>query len=493
MYWANFLHIYQPANQRKDVLEAVVVQCYRPLLKHLLKSHTAKITLNINATLVEQFYNNGYTDLIDMLKELGLQKRIEFTSSAKYHAFLPLLPKEEIIRQIRMNDETNTKYLGSAYKPVGFFSPEMAYTDILPGILENLGYKWMILDEISAYGETNVVKYNELYKIKGTNINAFFRERRISNLIMSGVARSAESLMDSMKDDMESHRYLITAMDGETFGHHRPGLEKMLFKIFDSDMFQMITISEIFDHYSNTVEITPVKSTWASSKADIDSGIQFLSWNDPENIIHEWQWELIHLAEKCVGGVNSNDPKFKEIRFKMDEALSSDHLWWASAKPWWSVEMVEDGAYRLLEVIRLVPNSNIDRASKLYENIVSTAFNWQRSGKIYEMMKQQKSIQRIPFLERTVGKGGAEVGVYHAIMSLIKRLEEESVSKREYEKAIMWRDAQYKLENSLDIYDTVNAIDLMRTEIPNAEVEEVIEKYKNRYREIRGGQVEQRG
>jgi hypothetical protein len=51
----------------------------------------------------------------------------------------------------------------------------------------------------------------------------------------------------------------------------------------------------------------------------------------------------------------------------------------------------------------------------------------------------------------------------------------------------------YKLENKLDIYDTINAIDLVRVEIPNKEVEETIEKYKEKYRTIRGGQPEQRG
>jgi hypothetical protein len=158
--------------------------------------------------------------------------------------------------------------------------------------------------------------------------------------------------------------------------------------------------------------------------------------------------------------------------------------------------MIEDGAFRLIETIRLIPDvsdTDLSAASKLYENIVSTAFDWQRSGKIYQMMQEQNSILRIPFLERTVGKGGAEVGVYHAIIGLMKGLEEKAVEKREYEQAILWRDAMYKLENKLDIYDTVNAIDLMRTHIPNDEVEKVIGMYKEKYREIRGGQVEQRG
>ena len=76
---------------------------------------------------------------------------------------------------------------------------------------------------------------------------------------------------------------------------------------------------------------------------------------------------------------------------------------------------------------------------------------------------------------------------------MMKKLEGEAAAKGEYEKAILWRDAIYKLENKLDIYDTVNAIDLLRVEIPHKEVEATIEKYKEKYRQIRGGQPEQRG
>jgi len=75
----------------------------------------------------------------------------------------------------------------------------------------------------------------------------------------------------------------------------------------------------------------------------------------------------------------------------------------------------------------------------------------------------------------------------------MKKLEEKAVQNREYEKAILWRDAMFKLENKLDIYDTINAIDLLRVEIPHKEVEETIEKYKSKYYKIRGGQPEQRG
>ena len=109
------------------------------------------------------------------------------------------------------------------------------------------------------------------------------------------------------------------------------------------------------------------------------------------------------------------------------------------------------------------------------------------------MMKEQRSILRIPFKDRTIGKGGAERGVYHAFLDMMAKLEKDAAAKSEYEKAILWRDAIFKLEHKLDIYDTINAIDLLRVEIPHEQVERMIEIYKEKYRKIRGGQPEQRG
>lgn len=495
MYWANFFHIYQPADQQADVLEAVVAQCYRPLLTHLKDNKNVRLTLNINGALTELLAKHGHQDLIDMLKEMGKDGRVEFTSSAKYHAFLPFLEKDEIIRQIKMNDETNRKYLGDSYKPKGFFSPEMAFKHELVPIIEELGYEWMILDEITAFGEPNRVDYNKIYKIKGSNLKVFFRERRLSNLIMSAVVRSPESLIESMKDDLASNRYVLTGMDGETFGHHRPGLEKMLFEVFKTPQFKFVNISDLQGLYKDIEEIELVESTWASSKQDIEKGIQFLSWSDPENTLHTMQYELVKLVLDEVKAMDKRLPEYDEIRNKMDKAEASDHFWWASAKPWWSMEMIEDGAYRLLDTLRAIPSVKkelLEKASELYEQIVSTGFHWQRSGKIREMAKEQQAILRIPFKDRMYHQGYVE-GIYEAFVSMMKGLEKKAAAEQEYEKALMWRDAVWKLEHKLDVFDSISAIDLVRAEISNEEIKKVLEKYKEEYTRLRGGQPEQRG
>jgi ribosome-associated translation inhibitor RaiA len=270
----------------------------------------------------------------------------------------------------------------------------------------------------------------------------------------------------------------------------------MLFDVFEASEFELIQISDLPRFYHDFQEVTPIKSTWASSQQDIEKGIQFLSWRDPENIIHKFQWDFADLVLEEFYKIDPGLPTYGMLREKMDKALASDQFWWASAKPWWSLEMIEAGAWDLLDTISSFPDAvkeKIERAKDLYTKIISTAFNWQRTGRIRQIIKEQKSILRIPFKDRTIGRGGAEEGVYHAFMDMIEDLEKKAAQTGEYEKAILWRDAAYKLKNKLDIYDTINAIDLLRVEIPHEQVEKTIEKYKSEYRQIRGGQPEQRG
>jgi predicted glycosyl hydrolase (DUF1957 family) len=496
MKWANFLHVYQPADQQPEVLEAIVAQSYRPLFTHFRDNPKARITLNINGSLLELFDTYGYHDLIDLLKEAAKKGHIEFTGSAKYHAFLPFLSADEIERQIVANAETNTFYLGDVYKPKGFFPPEMAYKNTIVPVIESLGFSWILLDEIAYSGVPGTVDFTKLYKIKNSNLNVFFRERRLSNLIMSAVVRSPQSIEEAIRADMKEKKYVITAMDGETFGHHRPGLEQTLFDILTSDRFEFLTISEIQNYFHDVVEIEPITSTWASSKNDIDRNIQFLSWSDPDNAIHKMQWELLQIALEAVKNMNRQNPHYPKVRKMMDEASASDHFWWASAKPWWKAEMIEGGAHQLLETIRAVPevpHHTLQRATELYHNIIATAFEWQRIGRIREMRNEQHAVTRIPFKEKTWEAGGNERGVYEAFINMMEKLEKEAREQGEYERAVLWRDARWKFEHKLDIYDAINAIDLLRIEIPFEEVERTLDTYTAKYKEIRGGQPEQRG
>lgn len=494
MKWANFLHIYQPPRQVPEILDRVVNESYRPLAESLQKYPKIKINLNINGALSEQLMEGGYQDVIIGLKFAAERGQIEFTESAKYHPLLPFLPDDEIERQILLNNKTNQQIFGSVYNPKGFFPPEMAYSSNLLPILERLGYEWIMIDEIGLNGKVNQVDTNTIYTTAGAKLKVFFRERNPSNLIMSALVRREQDFCELMKDEYTKKNYMITGMDGETFGHHRPGLQKLLIGLLTSKDFDHVFISELPQFFSKRTEISPVVSTWASTEKDIETGVQFLTWKDPDNQVHTWQWELQNLALSVVKNHGKKDPRIEIARQKLDQALASDHFFWASAKPWWSLEVIEAGAWALLDTVRSVPDieeSEVKLAENYYKEIISKIFEWQRTGYIRKIYKEYKEHPKIPFKTRTVE--GGEPWVYDAFVELMRKAMKKAAAKENFEEATLWRDAIWKLGTKNDIYDAIHAVDLLRKQITNAELLDAIGKYRKKYERLVSGQPESRG
>lgn len=503
MKWINFLHFYQPANQQKDILEAVANQCYRPLLNGLLTKDGARLTINISGSLLELLHKYNLKDVIDAIGKLYATGRVEITSTACYHAFLPLMNEKEIIRQIDLNNDLVRKYVASGVVFKGFFPPEMAINAKLLNIVSRSGYKYVLVDSIAYKGDINVLESlsgRRTFKYMSSDLVVFFRDRKPSNIIMGGIERNSMNI-NNLLQEYGDRKYLVTAMDGETFGHHRPGLENSLLDVYDNNMVigdkevQFATFSDLLAFNLKETSVELQDSTWASSLEDIDQGIQFISWNDPVNIVHQYQWELVNLMLRVIDSLANRPELYPTARNMADKAVASDQFFWACAKPWWSVEMIESGAYQCLETIELADDSYAtekNRAQFLYRKIISTAFDWQRSGKIREMNKERNVAQRIPFKTRTLEAGGVEPAIYKAFIDLLKQQEAISASAGEYEKAILWRDAVHKIETKNDIYDAIHAIDLLRLEIPEERINKVLDQYTSEYRRLRGGQPEQR-
>lgn len=486
MYWVNFLHIYQPIVQSKEILKKVVNESYRPLFKGLLKIPGIKINLNINAALTETLMKEGYSDVVKNIRKLATKKKLEFTESAKYHPLLSFLKEQEIVRQIKKNNRDNKKYFGRIYKPACFFPPEMAYSSRAGKVISNLGYPMIIIDDISYNGGKDYSPKNKLFTIKGTDgLITVFRERRVSNCIMSAIIRDKKEFLELIKEDLKKDKYLCTAMDGETFGHHRPGLEKFLFKILESKTPKQIFLSELPNYFDVEREISPVKSTWASTQEDIEEGVQFYSWKDPKNKVHQLQWKFLNYLLKITGTkkISSN------VQEKLDRAMASDQFFWASGEPWWSIEMIEKGTLAMLETLKSLPSvtkKQVQKGEEYYRKILATTFWWQRSGKIEAMAKKYKEMVRIPFKERTLPE------YYYAFLKILKKEMGKAAKERKFEKAIMWRDAIWKLETKNDIYDTIHVIDLLRMQMSGSQLQKLIKKYKEKYKKMSPGQPELR-
>jgi predicted glycosyl hydrolase (DUF1957 family) len=449
MIWGNFLHIYQPPNQKKSILEKVVNESYRKIIFELKRAKNAKLTLNINACLTELLMKNGFEDVISDLKGLVENGQVELVESAKYHPFLPKLPEEEIRRQIKLNHFTNRKYFGKVYKPVGFFPPEMAYTKKIAKIVKDLGYKWILTDEASFPGENP--DYSKIYKIAGLgDFKIFFRERETSFKILSAQLESGPILLADLGERLKKHEYLLTAMDGETFGHHRPGLEKLLFDIYQSRDLPTATISELPNFFQEEETCDPIPATWTLMHKDLARNVPFSRWDEPKNEIHQLQWKLTYLA---IDAVNKAPRKkgWNKARKILDMALHSDQYWWAAAKPWWSLEILEKGAKELMETVLNTPSisSKVKKqAQELYKKIVFLALDWQRFGIVEDLVKEHYDEEVTMRLDTTAPYVPPEE--FDKIIEHLRKQMLECVKMEEFEKATQFRNRIRELQKKRD-------------------------------------------
>lgn len=446
MKWANFLHIYQPPTQKPVWVRRIADESYRKLFTGLKNISRARITLNINSVLCELLEKNGASDVLDDIRLLVDRGNIELTGSAKYHAFLPLLPEAEIERQIKLNEDGLSKYFGTVWKRGGFFSPEMAYSKKVAEVAKRMGYKWIIIDEL-ALPDRHELERDKIYEIEGVkDFSVFFRERNFSFKILSASQLSTlPSILRFLEPRFGKEEYTVTGMDGETFGHHRPGLEKLLFDLLNNEQIEPISLSDVFESKLEKEIIEPQSSTWASMPKDLKDKEPFLRWKNPNNEIQQNQWKLTNLAIEVV----NRDPS-QASRDILDGALHSDQYWWASARPWWSLEMIERGAFDLKKVIDSSSTATSEekkQAEELYKVILFRGFEWQRTGYVDEISRTENEEIR----ERLEEKEKLFV-TKEEFEEMIKTLREQMKSAadtQEYHRASMIKDRIRELEEEM--------------------------------------------
>lgn len=389
MYWANFIHIYQPPNQHAEMVRKIAEECYRPLIRIFKAAPMGRVTLNINACLTEHLALGGFEDVIEDLGRLAYEGRIELTASAKYHSVLPLLPEGEMRRQVEKNMQTNRKFFKEAYSPRGFFLPEMCYSRGVARVIKAMGFKWFLVDEIACGGRLNQCRRDSLYTVASLSpLRVFFKERPISTDITFGRCKDVEQFMQLVEQrGIKSDEYLLTGTDGEIYGHHQPGLECFLEEVLQDSRFKTRTISQLEELFDTYQEVEPVASSWSSWEEEIERGVPYLQWNDPDNIIHQLQWQMAYRVFDLVEGQSDKIKKevhWQSARDSLDKALYSCQWWWASCSPWWAPDMIKQGTTLLYQTALLLRRiqaneAALDRIKQLKDIIDQTADKWQRS------------------------------------------------------------------------------------------------------------------
>ena len=447
MHWANFIHIYQPAAQKPVWVKRIADDSYRKIFSGLRGIKRAKLTLNINGVLCELLDQAGARDVLDDIKKLIDGGNLEITGSAKYHAFLPLLPEEEIERQIILNEQALNKYFGGNWKGGGFFPPEMAYSKKVAEAAKKLGYKWIIVDEM-AFPAGKRFSRGTVYEIEGVkDFFVFFRERNLTFKILSApVAGALPGILNFLEPRFGKDEYTVTAMDGETFGHHRPGLENLFFELLKEERIKPSTISEILNNFKKREIIDPRPSTWASMPRDFKINQPYFRWRDKDSVLQNSQWELLYLAVEAV----KRDEKQK-TREALDKAMHSDQFWWSSARPWWSLEWIERGAHDLREIIKNSETASEEekqKAEELYKNIVYTGFEWQRTGRVDEISRSENEEIRERLEEKE--KMFITKGEYEEMIKTMTEQMRLAAKSEEYHRAASLKDRIRELQEEME-------------------------------------------
>lgn len=386
MLWAIFLHFYQPPNQQPEILEAVVSQSYRPILKICQKNSTAKITVNIDGCLIDQLLKAGFSDVISELKNLAAKGQVELVSSVKYHAFLPLIPEAEIIRRVKASLSTLKANFDLNRQPQGFFPPELAVNAKIVKIVKKLGFSYLLADETSLGNPISNRDSAGLYEEEGLAI--FFANRQISSELRGNYYLDFEKLTAFITH--QGFPYLVTANDAEVFGHHYPRREEILAKIIEEQgkNWELVTLTELLGKIKKTVKIRLGPGSWETTPQDLKNGLPFPLWHNPDNLIQKLYWQLGWLAISCFNRMSSGEKSDPGLVWRsagehLNRGLASCHLFWASCRPWWNPDMIVAGATELVRVVRSLAEAPLvekKKAEDLYVRIIKTAWDWHWSG-----------------------------------------------------------------------------------------------------------------
>lgn len=320
------LHFYQPPTQDRETVEKINRECYSPLFS-MLEESRSEVTINMNYSLTEQLREIAP----ETLRAVSALSGCSFTSSGAYHPIFPLIPSGEVLRQIELNNTGNSMLLGKVYKPQGVFPPEMALDTETVRLIGTAGFKWAITDDVPWVYEKREVPSNWIPSVDGTAV--FLRSNFWSNQISfhgTDGSQMAEKMVHDLyqwtgKDDS----YVILAMDGETFGHHRSdAIESFLMPFLEEisilDNIRISSLDTILDQFPLRETDIP-SGSWSTTFEDLRLNEPYPLWNHSQNDNHRTYRELLlFVLEQC----RRKTPE--GVADAVDKMLYSCPLWWAS-------------------------------------------------------------------------------------------------------------------------------------------------------------------
>jgi len=311
---ALLLHIYQPPTQHENVFRDIADSCYLPLIR-IIKDKKIKVTLDVPLGLLEQMEKYGYIKFLEDLRELVRAKRVELAGSGAYHPLFPRISTEFAQKQIILNEYALGYYFGKKggfegdpsimiQNLSGFFPPGLAIDEPLLTLINDLGYEWVLTDEMAIPKEVGEVRHG-VFKVTGFDIRLVARNRLLSELLINKRGLEVKDFIEVLAKSSSS----VVALSGEVFGYHNDQgifLFRSLLDALRKEHIELITVSEYVEIKDEREIQTFQESTWNTSLELTDPEHLYSMWEDKKNTIQKLLWEVLN---KVTVSYKSSSPK----------------------------------------------------------------------------------------------------------------------------------------------------------------------------------------
>ncbi len=138
------IHMHQPVDNFKWVIEHGVEVCYGPFFEVMSKYPEFHFSVHCSGWLMEQIKIH-HPKLYKNMMILAEKGSIEFFSAGYYEPILSAIPSEDRVEQIRMLSESITS--GFSQEPAGLWLTERVWESALIPDLDKAGIKYTVMDD----------------------------------------------------------------------------------------------------------------------------------------------------------------------------------------------------------------------------------------------------------------------------------------------------------------------------------------------------------
>ena len=207
------IDFYQPSIYNESVVKKVISDFHLPLIRILKMYKSLPFSISVPLSTVELWEDFGFESLISELRDLRQNEnqsqnenqgdRIEMLSSSPYGVVLNGLPENIVESQIILNEYGLGYYFGSTrgfegepsvvLKDVdGFVSSSSFVDDTVIKILDNLGYKWVAVENegqrSGIFGADNckikIVNTLNMFNISNDDVQKYVNDEETDCLII---------------------------------------------------------------------------------------------------------------------------------------------------------------------------------------------------------------------------------------------------------------------------------------------------------------------